>query len=360
MRSILLPRYGRAGASSRLRLLQYLGDLEAVGFSAQVRPFFDDEYLTRLYGDRFTGVSVLHAYLSRLRGIGESKQGAALFWVEKEVLPWSPWLIERALLPAGVPLAVDYDDAVFHNYDLHGSGLVRALLGRKIDRVMASSALVTAGNGYLADRARAAGARRVEVVPTVVDIEAYAVRDVPRSGSSPRIGWIGTPSTWREYMAPMMPALSDIARRHGVRISAVGPGKAASADPSLDILPWSETTEVAQIRGMDIGIMPLNDTPWARGKCGYKLIQYMACGLPVVASPVGVNAQIVEHGVNGFLANTEAEWTDALATLLHDPALRNRMGAEGRRKVERQFSLQIWGPRVAMLLRDVVEGRGPG
>jgi len=106
---------------------------------------------------------------------------------------------------------------------------------------------------------------------------------------------------------------------------------------------------------MDIGVMPMPDTPWTRGKCGYKLIQYMACGLPVVAAPVGVNAEIVEHGVNGFLASTDQEWREALSTLLANPELRRRMGAAGRKKVEEHYSLQVWGPRVAELLRSVIE-----
>ena len=108
---------------------------------------------------------------------------------------------------------------------------------------------------------------------------------------------------------------------------------------------------------MSIGIMPLDDTPWARGKCGYKLIQYMACGIPVIASPVGVNADIVEHGVNGFLANTQAEWREAIRALLGDADLRRQMGAAGRKKVEQHYSLQIWGPRVAEMLLGVAKGR---
>lgn len=123
----------------------------------------------------------------------------------------------------------------------------------------------------------------------------------------------------------------------------------------LDNLPWAEESEVARIHEMDIGIIPLTDTPWARGKCGYKLIQYMACGIPVIASPVGVNAEIVDHGVNGFLASSDVEWAEALQTLLRDPALRIRMGEAGRRKVERDYSLQVWGPRVAELLHQVAQ-----
>ena len=126
----------------------------------------------------------------------------------------------------------------------------------------------------------------------------------------------------------------------------------------LDLVKWTQEGEVPFLQTLDVGIMPLTDTPWARGKCGYKLIQYMACGLPVVASPVGVNRDIVEHGVNGFLAETDAEWRSAIETLLADGELRRRMGAAGRRKVEEHYSLQVWGPRVAQMLRSVAdEGR---
>jgi glycosyltransferase involved in cell wall biosynthesis len=104
--------------------------------------------------------------------------------------------------------------------------------------------------------------------------------------------------------------------------------------------------------------MPLPDTPWMRGKCGYKLIQYMACGLPVVASPVGVNADIVEHGVNGFLVETPDDWSRALKTLIGNPDLRRQMGAAGRKRVEERYSLQVYGPRVASLLSEIAaQGR---
>jgi glycosyltransferase involved in cell wall biosynthesis len=154
-------------------------------------------------------------------------------------------------------------------------------------------------------------------------------------------------------MAPLMPLMADLAAATGARFVAVGASKEARPSAWCDVLPWSEETEVARIQDMDIGLMPIADTPWAQGKCGYKLIQYMACGLPVVASPVGVNAGIVEHGVNGFLATTTAQWREALLTLAADPDLRRRMGAAGRRKVEACYSLQVWGPRVAAMLAEV-------
>jgi hypothetical protein len=352
MKILLLSRYSRLGASSRLRMIQYLPALTAAGIEVEVAPFFDDGYLERLFDGKKARLGTAKYFTARLQHLF-GLQKPDLVWVEKEAFPWLPWPIEHAILPGNVPLVSDYDDAVYHRYDQHKRAAVRLLLGRKIDGVMAASSLVMAGNQYLADRAEAAGARHVEIVPTVVDIDAYSTERCADADGRPRIGWIGLPSTWAEYVAPMLPVLTPLAIRHGALIRAVGSGTTMTANPMLETLPWTEATEVSWIQSMDIGIMPLNDSPWSRGKCGYKLIQYMACGVPVVASPVGVNREIVEHGVNGFLAETEADWARAIGTLLGDAELRHRMGAAGRKKVERGYSLQVYGPKVAAMLRDV-------
>lgn len=351
MRLLVLSRYCRLGASSRLRMMQYLPWLEAAGFEVTIAPFFDDGYLERLYCGRKPGFRAASYYLKRIRQLRRASP-PDLIWLEKEVLPWLPAGMEQWLLPAGIPVVSDYDDAIFHRYDLHRSLVIRRVLGRKIDHVMARSALVLAGNPYLAARAVSAGTPRVEIVPTVVDISAYDAAHLHAEDGMARIGWIGTPSTWRQYMEPMMPMLSQLARESGAKLRAVGAG--ATLTPELEVMPWVENTESALIQGMDIGLMPLDDTPWSRGKCGYKIIQYMACGLPVVASPVGVNSDIVEDGVTGFLASTPAEWRQAIARLLRDPELRHRMGSAGRRRVEERYSLQVWGPRVADLLHSAV------
>ncbi|MGN6488189.1 MAG: glycosyltransferase family 4 protein [Devosia sp.] len=353
MKLLILSRYDRRGASSRLRMMQYASALEADGIRLEFAPFFDDAYLDALYAGRRSIYATPAYYLRRIRQLLRNSRPDAV-WLEKEALPWMPYTLERLLLPSGVPVVSDYDDAVFHRYDLHGSGLVRRLLGRKIDRIMSNSSLVMAGNPYLGARARTAGAGRVEIVPTVVDANAYATDPLPAADGRLRIGWIGTPSTWTQYMVPLLPMLSDIAQRHGALIRSVG-GTATKDDRHLEVLPWHEEEESRLIQGMDIGLMPLDDSPWSRGKCGYKIIQYMACGLPVVASPVGVNAEIVEPGVTGFLATTEAEWRNAIERLLADPDLRRRMGAAGRRRMEERYSLQAWAPRVAALLRQVAE-----
>jgi len=345
-RLLVLSKYSRLGASSRLRTLQYRRWLEDAGFTVEYSALFDDRYLQRLYSGEKTHADLVKYYRKRFSQLRQTPR-PRLIWVEYEALPWLPWMLERALLPASVPIVSDYDDAVFHRYDRHRLAPVRWLLGQKIDHFMKSSQLVMAGNAV-----------HVEVVPTVVDLSAYSVRLRSFSNTAVRVGWIGTPNTWNAFGKTLHTQITDTLIAHGARFCAVGAELEAGRVGNLELIAWSEDTEVDAIQSMDIGVMPLPDTPWASGKCGYKLIQYMACGLPVVASPVGVNKEIVEHGVNGFLAKSDKEWRSAIETLLSDADLRRRMGAAGRKKVEDRYSLQVWGPRVSQMLRVVAdEGR---
>ena len=353
LRLLVLTRYSRLGASSRLRTFQFDGYLRDAGIEPTYSSFFDDAYLERFYGGGVRAQGLRNYLARRVRMLRRAGHYDCI-WLEKEALPWIPFALEHALWPREVPVVTDFDDAVFHRYDSHPNPLVRLALGRKIDRIMAASRLVFAGNTYLADRARAAGAA-VEIVPTVVSLARYRPRDPLAIDGPLRIGWIGTPSTWQDYLADVAPEIVAASEACGATFCAVGGGEPASRTRGVQVVEWTEASEVDLIRSMDIGIMPLTDSPFARGKCGYKLIQYMACGLPVVASPVGVNAEIVEHGVNGFLASSSAEWREAIVRLAGDRELRLRMGTAGRQKVVSQFSAEAVGPRIARLLKATVE-----
>ena len=275
-----------------------------------------------------------------------------LIWIEKEIFPFLPAFIECLLARMGVLYVVDYDDALFHRYDRNKNWLIRVILGRKIDSVMKCASLVIAGNEYLADKARSAKAQNVAIVPTVVDLTRYQ-ENQQLNKSSLVIGWIGSPST-SKYLLSISSVIKSLTKDFNVRFVAVGASEDVISGTDVEVLPWSEETEVQSIQTFDIGIMPLADDPWERGKCGYKLIQYMACGIPVVASPVGVNKQIVKHGVNGFLAQNVTEWEQALQQLLSDENLRSQMGNKGRDLVESRYSLQIQAPRLERIMSKVL------
>ena len=348
---LLLSRYGRLGASSRVRFFQYIPYLEKVGFSFTIRPFFGDNYLADLYKGKVPLFSVLKSYVSRLGTILTAKRFDAV-WVEAELFRWLPAWVEEVLFPSAVPLVLDYDDAIFHWYEAQRFPGIARLLGQKITRIMARADLVVAGNDYLASYARLAGAGRVEKVPTVVDVERYLV-PVWDDNRSLTIGWIGTPTT-AKFLLEIADAFKEIVKVYGARIVAVGANPQQFRGLPVEVRPWREKTEVVDIQEFDVGLMPLPDEPYERGKCGYKLIQYMACGKPVVASPVGVNAEIVRHGENGFLATTTDEWIEALSNLLEDPQLRFSMGQAGRSMVESEYSLQMQAPRLEWMLRSVI------
>lgn len=338
-RVLVLTKYARKGASSRLRTFQYLPFLEDKGWEFTVKPLFDETYLDSLYSGQGRSRSALVlAYLRRLFVLLRFWR-FRLIWVEKEFLPYMPPWVEVVLSWLGVRYVVDYDDAIFHNYDLARNKWIRRLLGRKIDSVMRHAACVMAGNEYLAERARAVGAKRVVVIPTVVDHRRYDARQV--TGKPLTVGWIGSPTT-QKYVENLLPAFQALAQQQSFRLLLVG----ATADiaarlPGIDVevQPWSEDTEAALIREMDIGIMPLEDGPWEKGKCGYKLIQYMASGVPVVASPVGVNPSIVEGAGCGMLASGLDQWKAAFNRLIDNKSLREQLGASGRTAVKDRYSI---------------------
>ncbi|MEM1064703.1 MAG: glycosyltransferase family 4 protein, partial [Pseudomonadota bacterium] len=349
---LALTRHGRMGASSRVRIMQFAPYFEAAGLRLTIAPFVDDAYLAQTYAGRRPIGATLGAYLRRARTMARARPAA--FWLQRECMPWVPWSVERALLSGPTPIVTDFDDAVFHSYDLHRLRLVRALYGRKIDRFMARADAVLAGNAYLADRARRAGAADVRIVPTVLDTDRY-VPPSPRAPSAAvTVGWMGSPSTYKAYIAPRLDRLEALMRKTGARLMIVGAGPATVDTDVTTHLAWSEEGEVDAIQQMDIGIMPLTSDSWTLGKCGYKLLQYMACARAVVASPVGVNSEIVAPGDNGLFAESLNDWDAALTRLIEDADLRARLGAAGRRSVVARYSTQAIGPQITTFFRNLV------
>lgn len=354
MKVLFLTKYSRMGASSRLRSMQYVPLLKSKGFQVTVQSLFDDIYLANLYSDgRRSKLAMANYYLKRLYTLLKVRQ-YDIVWIEKEIFPYLPALVEQLLPLVGIKYIVDYDDAIFHSYDLSKSKFISFFLGKKIDKVMKNASCVIVGNNYLADRAVVAGARNVKLIPTVVNHNRYQQRQSLKNDVL-TIGWIGSPFT-QKYVVEILSELQEAYGQHPFRLLLIG----AASDvhkllPGLDVdvRDWSEDTEVGLIGLMDIGIMPLIDNPWEKGKCGYKLIQYMACGVPVIASDVGVNKVIINDQQAGFVVNTKEDWLNVLLQLLRSSSLRHIKGTAGRDIVKQQYSIDSQAKNIIDVLNMV-------
>ena len=352
----MLSKYGNLGASSRMRFFQYLPWLQQAGVEVTVRPLLSDEFLATRYQRGGYGLwPLFRAYAGRFLALLKCRHFDVV-WIEKEALPWFPAWLEKWLL-RGIPYVLDFDDAIFHNYDLHRSAWIRRVYGQRIDRLMEGARLVVAGNRYLADRAEAAGARWVKVVPTVVDLARYPVKQTYAVATMPRIVWIGSPDTVRFLMLAAQP-LARLAQIRPFTLRIIGGDAAVLPGVDVEKCRWSAEMEASAIADCDVGIMPLGDTPWERGKCAYKLIQYMACGLPTVSSPVGANLDVVLNNETGLFAENDHTWVECLVALLDDAGLRRRMGLAGRARVEKNYSVQQAAPKLIELFRTVSGTRG--
>ena len=353
MRILALPRFTPKGAGSRYRIYNYVTYLQDQGFIIDIAPFLGDEYINALYrGGNQSYLSIANSYYRRLAQLLRSHH-YDLVWVHLEALPWVPSFIESALLNICHRVVIDYDDAWFHRYDSHRLKVVRWILGNKIGRIMRQATMVIAGNEYLANYASESGAGCVRILPTVVDLAKYELA-APREEPVLNIGWIGTPAT-AGLLSAIQPALQEVCRDGSARLTTVGSGAIRLVDVPFVAREWSEATEVAEIQQFDVGIMPLSETDlFCKGKCGLKLIQYMACGVPVVGTPVGVNREIIHNNVTGFQASTNQDWVRTLTAMKASVVARRRMGMAGRQMVERKYSLQTAAPRLAELFREAV------
>ena len=353
---LFLTKYARNGASSRYRSFQYLPYLKENKINYHVSPLFNENYLKNYYkfGRSFLR-DIISAFIRRLGILTKAKRFDSIV-IEYELLPYFPAFLERYLTVLNIPYIVDYDDALFHQYDQHSKKWVRQLLGHKISKVMQCSHTVIAGNDYLAHYAKKAGSANVEIIPTVIDLTRYTRHHNIKKKPIFTIVWIGSSSTTR-YLLDIAPALAELCNT-GANIRLIGAKHielAGIPEENIEFLPWSEDSEVSLISECHVGIMPLPDTAWERGKCGFKLIQYMGCRLPVIASPVGVNTKIVEQGKNGYLASSMDDWVNALIAIRDNPQASIQMGISGFKKVEANYSLQVWGPRYAQLITKICD-----
>lgn len=351
MKVLYLTKYSRNGASSRLRSYQYFPFLDNEGINITVKPLFDESYLDKLYArQNISKISIIGFYMRRFVVLFSAHKYDRMV-IEKEIFPYFFSWFERIFSLLGIRYIVDYDDAIFHNYDLSKNKTIRFFLKNKIRNVMRHSDYVMAGNCYLANKARLAGAARIGLFATVIDINKYKPKDYNASSEKVVIGWIGSPSTFK-YVKEMAPVFSVLHLKYPFELHIIGANDALDFEGDVKYIKWSEEAESNLISNFDIGIMPLENTPWELGKCAYKIVQYMGCGVPVVASAVGMNKIVIDHGINGFLAENEQGWIESLSQLIKDAHLRRQFGESGRQKMEREYNLHNSAQKLITLLKE--------
>lgn len=337
-----MHRRGRA-PSQRFRFEQYLEYLTENGiawdYSVLISKADDRHYhgKGKLWRKAWIG---LKAIFIRLRDVMRMNRYDVIFISRRAFLTESMFF-ERLFRKSRAKIIFDIDDAVWIDAVSDYNKRFAWLKGKSnTANVIKLSDLVFAGNAYLADYARQYNSH-VVIVPTTIDTDAY-IPSYNANHSPVVIGWSGSWSTIQHFRLAI-PALEILKAKYAdrIRIKVIGDGNFKYESLGIQGLPWKEETEVEDLREMHIGIMPLPDSEWAWGKCGLKGLQYMALEIPTLMSPVGVNKEIITHGVNGFLCNTTEEWVSCLESLVQDVDLRIRIGKAGRKTVEDRYSVKV-------------------
>jgi glycosyltransferase involved in cell wall biosynthesis len=342
VRVLFLNKYSARGPSSRYRVLQFLPFLEPRGIRATVHALHDDAYLAARYAGRPVSPFYLaRRTISRLSALAGATRYDLVF-IQKEMFPHLIDAPEWWLARRGIRYAVDLDDAIHLMYA--NAGGWRRPLRDKLPRVLARASLVLAGNRYL-ERYASAFTDRVLYFPTVVDTDRF-VPGPRHPARTPVVGWMGTPETAR-YLGQIAPALEQASVRAPLSLMVVGADAPRLSRMRVFAKPWSEAEEPADLQSMDIGVMPLADDEWSRGKCSLKLLQYMSTGIASVTSPLASAPEFVRDGENACFASTGDEWCDRIAELAASEAKRAWIGERARAEVEANYSLRRWGPRLA-------------
>ena len=350
----LVPSIYDTSPGQRYRIEQWQGGLKQSGVEITFAAFEDRNLRDVLYarGQWWKkGIEISKAFIRRLSTVGQAKS-YDLVYVFREAALFGPSIFERIVHLWRVPLVFDFDDAIFVRYRSPANGWLSLLKAPGKTRTICTLAShVMVGNNYLAEYARTFN-QNVTVIPTTIDTNTYRVGSV-RDTTSPVIGWTGSYSTVQHFDL-LRPILSELARRERFRVRVIGPSDYKLDGVDVEVVPWRSNTETQDLAALDIGVMPLPDDLWSRGKCGCKALQYMGLGIPAVCSSVGMNTDLISDGENGFLANSAEEWIAKLTILLRSPELRRKLGMAGRKTVEQRFSATAQVPRVYEVFQSAV------
>lgn len=352
----IVPSIYDTSPGQRFRLEQWEDILREKGVEITYSPFESEDLHRVLYqsGNTVAKIQgVLKNMNSRRREV-KSLENFDLVYVFREAAIFGPAWLEKKIAASGIPVIFDFDDAVFVAYKSPSNGYLSYLkFPNKTGEICRLSAHVMAGNQHLADYAGRFN-KNVTIVPTTIDTEKYQVVEKQENAEFVTIGWSGSFSTV-QHLDTIREILQDLAAEEKFRLRVIGTPNYELAGVETEALPWASATEIEDLQKIDIGVMPLPDDDWSKGKCGLKALQYMALGIPTICSPVGVNSTIIQDGENGFIADGKAEWIEKLKKLLNSFELRKKLGLAGRKTVEENYSTKLQAPRVFEIFESVMK-----
>ncbi len=344
--------------SQRYRFEQYLDFLSRHGFQYDYSYLIsakDDHYFYSP-GNWFRKFRIfLKSAIRRWRDAMRAGEYALVF-VQREAFMTGSVAFERRVKRSGAKLVFDFDDAIW-NLDVSDANRKLGWLKNpgKTAEIIALSDLVIAGNAYLADYAKHHNPRNVVIIPTTINTDLYQRVAVPKQADKIIIGWTGSLTTIKHFEFAL-PFLRILKQKYGERIHIKVIGDPSYVNEELGIrgMRWTSQTEILDLSDLDIGIMPLPDDEWTKGKCGLKGLQYMALGIPTIMSPVGVNTEIIQDGVNGFLASETQEWILKIERLMESEQLRKEIGEAARETVVKKYSVRAQENRYLEVLSALI------
>lgn len=352
----IVPSMYDTSPGQRFRIEQWEPLLKQRGVEITYAPFEDEDLHALLYQTGNMGRKLAHVsrgFARRFSLLRSVRQFDAVY-IFREAALLGPAIFERLIKRTRVPVVFDFDDAIFVSYRSPSNGYLSYLkFAAKTKSICRLASHVMVGNPYLADYVRQFNSH-VTVVPTTIDTEKYSVRPNQQS-EVPVIGWTGSFSTV-QHLDTLRGALQKLAGQQKFRLRVIGTPEYRLAGVDVEAIRWCSETELDDLRPVDIGVMPLPNDAWSKGKCGLKALQFMALGIPTMCSPVGVNTDIIKDGQNGFIADTEQEWVDKLGLLLRSADLREKVGMAGRITVEEKYSAIAQAPRVYEILESIALG----
>lgn len=353
---LVAHRPGRS-PSQRYRFEQYIPYLEKSGFEFVWSPLLNEKDDAVFYGKGGTikKISILlKGRLQRQRDVSRFKEFDIIF-IQREASFFGHSYFEKAAYESGKKVVFDFDDAIWlADTSAANKKWEWVKDPAKFSTNVANAHVVIAGNKYLADKARENAKGEIKIIPTTVDTEVHVPKPELRGKEKICIGWSGSFSTIKHF-EEVLPVLKDLTKKYPEKLQFKVFGDALYQNTELGIkgIPWTAQTEVDVLNSFDIGIMPLPNDEWAKGKCGLKALTYMSCGVPVVMSAVGVNTEIGSDG-NALLVNSKEDWMDALSKLIENRSLREELGKRGRKVVGERYSVAAYKEQYLEIFKTLI------